>query len=91
MILGLYRNNQPYGVKVPDDKINAVDRLLTSSRAITVGGKRYQDDDIIGLFTEDQWKSIVDSGIVKKEPKSFDDLRKELEQQDWFRKAKNKR
>ena len=90
-VLGLYdENKRPKGVRIPEGKEKAVDGSISAHKGISVGGKHYQDDQIIGIFTETEWTALKDT-LLKPEPRSFDEMRKELEQQEWFRRAKNKR
>lgn len=92
-VLAFYSSaDTPKAVRVPEDKQKAVDRLLSKHQGIKIQGTHYTDDQIIGLFEEKEWQNLKETLLVPPRPlKTMDDLRRELEDQDWFRKAKNRR
>lgn len=84
MVIGFYEApNQPKAVKIPEGKESAVDSALSAHKGITIGGKHYRDEQIIGIFEEQEWTNLRDT-LLKPEPKTMDDLRNE----EWYIKSK---
>lgn len=86
MILGLYdEERRPKAVVIPKGKENAVDAVISRHKGISVGGKHYQDEDIIGIFTEEEWTTLRDT-LLKPEPKTMEDMRNEP----WYQNSNRK-
>lgn len=86
MILALYDDEKkPKAIVIPEGKEDAVDRSISAHRGISVAGKHYPDEAIIGIFEEAEWTALKDT-LLKPEPKTMEDMRNEP----WYKNSKRK-
>lgn len=96
-ILGVYEDDfTPRGIRIPVDKVAAVEKLLREDKSVTIQGRVYPSYHIINttrLFTEDEWPDMA-KGLndIKPDPetakKTWDELAADMRNSDWYRKSK---
>ena len=47
-------------IQIPDSKVSAVDKTISSGKSIKIGGKFVELNKIVGIFTIAEWSNLRD-------------------------------
>ena len=77
---------------IPEGQHDKIDQIVSQHNGITVKGVKITDAQIVGIFKQEEFKNLR-ATLLTPAPKTtkgktWDDFKAEVEQSDWYQKAK---